>query len=323
MGPKFKIVSPERLQKLSEYLEGFAECYLLTGDFEALNKNLHKTAKAHKNIMLAFDYFILKGEELIKSAKRDTGFAYFLAVEEYLEQRENAIADTVTLFLRLAQYYFENDEEETGIYYLTKLCTDTVDNYEESLEIRKLTHIWDKYKHLVAGKVPESITTSEDIDPIMLEVESTDIKNILTLPKELLLPEISSYLSRKCGCGRHLNRLNKWEKTVYYVDHICIEINSDGFAGYLYYDGIQFRRVTEAVEAIKSPKMLDLLNRVQSKFPSQKVPKTIDAIQNQIEKMENNGIDFEDEDEAFYNEVQEELLDKLYEFIKLNQHRFR
>lgn len=66
--------------------------------------------------------------------------------------------DDVTYYLRNAQYYIEMGDLELGKSYLVKLCCETVDNYEESIGFRELTHVWDKYRHLVEGKVPASIS---------------------------------------------------------------------------------------------------------------------------------------------------------------------
>lgn len=318
----FKITGTEKLEKLTKELENIKINYLSDRDTEKLNKQLQKNAKNYRNIMYVFDLFIQQGEELIENGEKECGFAYFLAFEKYIEKDAECIADTVTLYLRLAQYYIEKDEEK-GILYLIKLCTETTDNYEESIKFRNLTDVWEKYKHLVAGKVPESVVTCSGVSPIAPENCSMKIADILSLPQEDLLTEISVHLNEMSGNGTCLNYLNKWEKIVYDADLLLTEVNSDGFSGYLYYNGNRFLNAVKAFEEIGSPKMLDLMSNVQNKFPSKKIPKSIESIQNKIDKMEEKDVDFEEEDEIFYNDVQEELLDKLYEFIMSNQKRFR
>ncbi len=319
----FKIAGTEKLEKLTKELENIKINYLSDRNAEKLNKQLQKNAKNYRNIMYVFDLFIQQGEELIKNGEKEGGFAYFLAFEKYIEKDAECIADTVTLYLRLAEFYFENGNLEKGIFYLTKLCTETTSNYEESIEFRELTDIWEKYKHLVAGKVPESKITSSGSSPIAPKNCSMKIADILSLPQEELLTEISVHLNEMSGNGTYLNYLNKWEKIVFDADLVLTEVNSDGFSGYLYYYGNRFSNAIKAFEEISSPKMLDLMTSVQNKFPSKKVPKSIESIQNKLDKMEEKEIDFEDEDEIFYNDAQEELLDKLYEFIMGNQKRFR
>ena len=318
-----KTTGVETLEKLTKELDNIKIKYLSDRDTENLNKQLQKAAKSYRNIMYVFDLFIKTGEELIENGEQECGFAYFLAFEKYIEKAAECIADTVTLYLRLAEYYLENNETEKGINYLIKLCTQTTDNYEESIEFRELTDVWEQYKHLVAGKVPESVVTNKGVDPVPPEKCSMKISDILSLPQDELLTEISIHLNEISGTGTCLNYLNKWEKLVFDADLVLTEVNSDGFSGYLYYYGNRFPNAVKAFQEINSQKMLDLMTSVQNKFPSKKIPKSIEAIQNKIDKMEEKGIDFEDEDESFYNDAQEELLDKLYEYIMSNQKKFR
>ncbi|MBE6801161.1 MAG: DUF4375 domain-containing protein [Ruminococcaceae bacterium] len=319
----FKFTGIEKLEKLTKQLEDIKTTYLTDRDIEKLNIQLQKIAKSHRNIMYVFDLFIQQGEELIENGEKKCGFAYFIAFEKYVENDCECVADTVTLYLRLAQYYLENNDTEKGINYLIKLCTETTSNYEESIEFRELTDIWERYKHLVAGKVPESVVTGSGISPIAPENCTMKISDILSLPQEELLTKFSSHLNEMSGNGTCLNYLNKWEKIVYDADLVLTEVNSDGFSGYLYYNGNRFPNAVKAFEEINSPKMLGLMTSVQNKFPSKKVPKSIESIQNKIDKMEEKDIDFEEEDEIFYNDAQNELLDKLYEFIMSNQKKFR
>lgn len=323
MKPKIVIIGVEHLQGLTKTLENIKECFLLDRDIKKLNYELQYIAKKYCNVKYAFDFFVKYGTELIEAGEKACGMAYFLAIEEYFQEEYDGTADTVYLYLRLAEYYLENNNTDKGVFYLTKLCTETTSNYEESIEFRELTDIWEKYKHFVAGKVPESKITIGGTSPIAPEKCSMKITDILTLPQEELLTEISIHLNEMSGNGAYLNYLNKWEKLVFDADLVLTQVNSDGFSGYLYYNGNRFANAIKAFEEIGSPKMLELMTSVQNKFPSKKIPKSIDAIQNKLDKMEEKEIDFEEEDEIFYNDAQEELLDKLYEFIMSNQKKFR
>lgn len=323
MKPKIVIIGVEKLQWLSDKLENTKKDFLSDRDIEKLNNKLRAMAKKYCNIKYAFDFFVKYGAELIEDGEKNGGMAYFLAIEEYFQQENDDTADTVTLYLRLAEYYFDNNNTEKGIIYLTKLCTETTTNYEESIEFRELTDIWERYKHFVAGKVPESKITINGASPIAPEKCSMKIADILTLPQEELLTEISTHLNEMSGNGTYLNHINKWEKIAFDIDLVLTEVNSGGFSGYLYYYGNRFTNAVKAFEEIDSPKMLELMTSVQNKFPFQKIPKSLESIQNKIDKMEEKEIDFENEDEIFYNDAQEELLDKLYEFIISNQKRFR
>lgn len=323
MKPRIVLIGVEHLQWLVKKLEITYQEFLSDRDIEKLNNELQGLAKKYCNTKYSFDFFVKYGAELIEDGEPACGIAYLLAIEPYFQDEYDGTADTIYLYLRLAEYYLENNETEKGINYLIKLCTETTSNYEESIEFRELTDIWGKYKHLVTGKVPESVVTNKGVVPVPPEKCSMKISDILSLTQEKLLTEISTHLNEMSANGTFLNYLNKWEKTVYDADLVLTEVNSDGFSGYLYYYGNRFLNAVKAFEEISSPKMLDLMSMVQNKFPSKKVPKSIEAIQNKIDKMEEKDIDFEDEDESFYSDAQEELLDKLYEFIMNNQKRFR
>ena len=319
----FKTTGIEKLEKLTKELENIKTAYLSDRNTDKLNKQLQKATKNYRNIMYAFDLFVRQGDELIENGEKECGFSYFLAFEKYIEKDCECIADSVTLYLRLAQYYFENNDTEKGVNYLIKLCTETTDNYEESIAFRELTGVWEKYKHFVSGKVPESKITIRGASPITPEKCSMKIADILILSQEELLTEISTHLNEMSGNGAYLNYLNKWEKLIFDADLVLSQVNSDGFSGYLYYNGNRFANAVKAFEVIESPKMVELMTKIQNKFPSKKIPKSLESIQNKIDKMEEKEINFEDEDEIFYTDSQEELIDKLYEFIISNQKRFR
>ncbi len=323
MEPRIVIIGVEHLQGLTKKLDNIKQSFLSDRDIEKLNQELKNTAEKYCNVQYSFDFFVKYGAELIENGEQVCGMAYLLSIEQYFQEEYDGTADTVYLYLRLAEHYLENGDIEKGIFYLTKLCTETTSNYEESIEFRELTDIWERYKHLVAGKVPESANRNGAISHIAPENCSMKIADILSLAQEELLTEFSLHLNEMSGNGTYLNYLNKWEKIVYDVDLILTEVNSDGFSGYLYYYGNRFYNAMKAFEEIGSPKMLDLMSSVQNKFPSKKVPKSIESIQNKLDKMEKIEIDFEEEDEIFYNDAQEELLDKLYEFIMSNQKKFR
>ena len=69
--------------------------------------------------------------------------------------------------------------------------------------------------------------------------------------------------------------------------------------------------------------MTALLDAVAAKFPRGKVPKSLDAIQNALEKLEDRGVDFEDQDDAYYNGAESEFLPKLQAWVLANKKHFR
>jgi|GEM_PF-5768848 len=265
------------------------------------------------------DYLInLAEEEYFSKGDYLAGLTIIKTVHKHFKN----VADDITIYLRMAEYYIESGDVEKGIEYLIKLCTETVTNYEEALGFRELTTVWDRYKHLVEGKVPPSKVYNSG-NPIPPEKCTMQIAEILNLSDDDLLSEISTHLNEMSANGEMLSCLNKWEKTIFYVDELCSEVNSGGFSNYLYYYGNHFEKAKASLEIIGAIKTYDMLNAIEEKFPRKKVPKNIDSIQNNLEKMEEKGICFELEDEKYYGEIEKELLTQLVIYIKENRKHFR
>ena len=232
------------------------------------------------------------------------------------------IPNETLVYLRLAEYYFENGESALGEKFLVKLCTETVDNYEESIKFNELTEVWNKYKHYVEGKVPPSVAVNGSV-ALAVEDCSMQIADIFNLDGQDLLAEISVHLSELSANGKELNKLNKWEKTVFYVDEFSEQVNADGISGYLYYYGNHFDKLIMAIEEINAKDCLFLTESIRNKFPRNTVPKNIDSIQNTLDKLEDKGIDFEAEEDMYLNKYENIIFEKLKEYILNNKKHFR
>ena len=53
------------------------------------------------------------------------------------------------------------------------------------------------------------------------------------------------------------------------------------------------------------------------------MPKNIDSIQHTLDKLEEKGIDFEAEDDMYFNEYENTIFEKLQEYILNNKKHFR
>lgn len=300
-------------------IEEIQEKYKEDKDTEKFANRLSSSALKYKKYFGTGDYLInLAEEEYYSKGDYLAGLSIIKVVHKHFKN----IADELTIYLRMAEYYIENGETEKGTEYLIKLCTETVDNYEESIGLRELTAVWEKYKHLVEGKVPPSKVYNSG-NPLPPEKCTMQIGDILNLSDDKLLNELSAHLSEMSANGEVLSRLNKWEKLVFYINELCEEVNSGGFSNYLYYCGNHFEKVKVSLETIDAEKTVELLNAVENKFPRKKVPKNIDSIQNNLDKMEEKGIDFETEDEQYYTSIEKELLNKLTAYILENKKHFR
>lgn len=299
-------------------IEGIKAQYQNTSSTEELTKSLHILAKEYRDFVGAGDYLLSLGEEYISNNDYLAGITYIKFVDEYY----GFVANTTLLNLRMAEYYIENNQTEKGIQHLINLCTE-VSNYEESIEFNELTAVWEKYKHLVKDKVPVSITVNSFSVPLKPEECSVMIDKIFSLPKSEIINELSTHLGELSANGSELNHLNKTEKVFYYIDELCSEVNSGGFESYLYYNGNHFQNVIDSLEIINAVEMLLLIKTIQSKFPKNKIPKSLSSIQNALDSLEENGIDFETEDSQFYEAQEKTLLVHLLEYVLENKSHFR
>ena len=290
----------------------FQEKYAQTGDPQELVSGIWRVScdrRCHPYV----DQLLMLGNSYIESGDTAAGIACMQAVKKFFPRFNNE-----TLYhLRMAQYHIENGDEASGRDCLLTLCR-RVGNYEESIEVNGLTPLWEKYKHLVQGLVAPSgrvIKTKAESD--------TRIHDILALPDDEILNELSTHLQELSEDGEKIQALNKWERTAYYVDELCMEVNSGGFEGYLYYHGTHFDKAYKALEQMGAAEMTALLDQVRAKFPRGRIPKAADSIQNTMDRMEEKGVDFEAEDDCYYGGAEKELLAKLTAYVRENGKHFR
>ncbi len=293
--------------------------YADSKDVERLKNDLRGLHKEYGECYGAGDYLLNIGESYIDSGDNTAGFAFIEVVAECFARVNNI----TLLCMRMAEYCIENGETENGKEYLIKLCT-KISNYEESIEFNCLTGVWKKYNFLVEGLIPPPVSiygpSSDCVLRPLPEDCSVQIEDILALPDSDILDELSVHLNELSADGQYIKFLNKWEKTVFFVDELCIRINSGGFEEYLSYSGTHFEKAYQAFEVTKDDVMLSIMDSVRAKFPKNKIPKSLNSIQNAIEK---NGIDFDDADSAFYSSGVNSLMSALTAFVKENKRNFR
>ncbi len=238
-----------------------------------------------------------------------------------LRSEAYGIANTTEHFMTLAEKYVNEERLEEAKACLILLC-ESCDNYEESIEFNELTEKWQKYRYLVENLVPPSVKFNSTV-PLLPEECTMQIKDILSLSDEEILPALSKHLSEISGGGEATDLLNKWESIVYYADELCVEVNSGGFDSYLYYHGLHFENALKALEAISAFDCLEILNCVKKKFPQKLIPKNEKALQDTIDSMEEKNINFEEEENLFYSKGEKELLKCLSSYVKENKKHFR
>ena len=271
-------------------------------------------------------FFIIHGNACIRRGDWEGGIACMKAAKESFPD----IFDYVPYYLRMAQYHIEKGETDAGVEFLLRMCREEK-NYSVYIKVNELTDVWEKYKSLFADRFPELLeeeqTVKEDIVyAVRLKTPAEcekPIAEILALPDDEILNELSIHLQELTGNGDVIQALNKWERTAYYVDELCMEVNSGGFEGYLYYHGAHFEKAYKALEQMGAGQMTALLDRVREKFPRNRIPKTADSIQNTLDRMEEKGVVFEAEDDCYYGGTERELLERLTAWVRNNEKRFR
>ena len=290
----------ETVHRFQKEFSDINQSYKTDLNLKEIENKLHKLARNYKKYVFVATYYVNYGDELIAKGEKEAGILYLQIATEVF----GAYADEITCFLRFAEYYIEKGEMEKGISYLIKLCCETTDNYEESIEFRELTHVWERYKTLVEGKVPASISINEKTTPLAPAECSMQIQEILNLPQDALLLELSTHLYELSGGGDYLNYLNKWERCVYYLDTLCVDINSDGIDFFVEYHGTHLSQTKKAMEELGIHNGVQLLEDIQ-------------------EKRKRHIEDFKTEEDFYYKFVEKDLLEGLYTYVINHKSRFR
>lgn len=290
------------------------------GDTEWLVKAIGDYYDRYKSIPSIGNTLHLLGAAYIQEGDRSAGITIF----NFLTEQNDYACNSMYLLMHMADYYFENGDTDKGIECLTRVCTSVAD-YEVSFALYGLTDIWKKYKHFVKGKVPASIPgSSSGKQPLLPSECSMKIAEIFTCSDNgIMLTDLSTHLHEMSANGEAMNYLNKWERTAYYTFELCNEVGSGGFDCYFNVCFQHFEKAYQAFSDISAESMIALMDRVREKFPRNKIPKTFDALVNALDKIEEKGMDFEDEDDAFYDREEKLLIDALLKYVVENKKHFR
>lgn len=320
---------PRLKQKLIDYenfrceYEHLKDQYSISKSTENLTVRIHHLSE-NPDYHQFNHFLIFLGNTYMESGDFEAGAACMKSVAAHFQ----GIYHYALIYLRMAQYHIEKGETEIGIGYLVQLCTEVRD-YKSQIVVNELTEVWEKYKHLLVGRIP-GLDVTEKLEPIAQAPQpltpdkcSQSNAQIFALSGADLLSALSAHIGEMTANGAVLNCLNKWERNFFYADEVCMEVNSGGWEGYLYYHGIHFAKACKAFEEIGAVQMVRLMERIQSQFPRGCIPKSEEAIQNVMDRMEEDGIDFDNEDEIYYSSAEKELLDHLSTYVRENQKHFR
>ena len=304
------------MENFIRLFEGAKRNYKKAKDVDALCASFENISQLYGEYFGIGDLLLGYGEERIAYDGDDVGYKIIRIVEKYFKVVENQ----TLLYIRLAEWEFENGDVEKGTAYLERLVS-KVDNYEESIEINGLSAVWSKYKANLT--LPKSIHFMKK-SPSPPDECTLCIEEIMKLPQDdALLSELSTHLNELCGYGEQINILSEPEQTVFYINEFIEDVNSDGISHYLYYRGDHFRELFSSVIEVNCSSCLTLLNMISKKFPRGKIPSNIDKIQNRLEDMEDRGIDFEAEERIYYEQVETELVKILLSYVVNHTDSFR
>lgn len=222
--------------------------------------------------------------------------------------------------MRLAENEFIQENEEKGIEYLTHVCENEASNYVEAINFRELTDVWDKYKKYVEGKVRVSAELLGKTGKTPDECVKTIGDILSNLNENGLLADLSYHINEICGDGEELTSLNKWERNFLYIDTLWSEVNSGGFDSYLSSYGNYFDRTVKAAQAMGIDELAELMEKVKAIFPKERIPKSVEQIENVIMKKD---LDFEELDGEFYNKMNQIISEKMMRYVMKNRKRFR
>ncbi len=304
------------MENFIKLFEGAKRNFKKTKNADALCASLENISELYREYFGIGDLLLQYGEDLIDSEGNDVGFEIVRIVEKHFK----VVANQTLLCIRLAEWEFENGDAEKGKAYLEHLVS-KVDNYEESIEINGLSAVWSKYKANLT--LPKSIHFMKK-SPLSPDECTLCIEEIMKLPQDdALLSELSTHLNELCAYGEQINILSEPERTVFYINEFIEDVNSDGISHYLYYRADHFRELFASVIKVNCSKCLTLLHMIANKFPRGKISSNIEKLQNHLEGMENHGVDFEAEEQIYYEQVETELVKTLLSYIMNHTDSFR
>ncbi len=224
--------------------------------------------------------------------------------------------DQMTIYLRKAQFFIESGHIEKGCEFLIKVSKWS-DNYEEGLEWRNLTDVWEKYRYLVKEQIEPSYNSTYKT--------SMKIEDILkTKDKNELVGNLSIHINELCGFGEDMTGINQYERIVYDVCNLDEEVHSGGFYSYFYSSNDyikRYKQLKKALNTIGARKTINLLEQIEKRFPKGRMPIKLEYRQRILDEMEENEIDFDDFDEIFC-EYEENITELAYDYILKNKNRF-
>ena len=304
---------------LEQFIKLFEETkrnYIKTKDADALCASLENISELYGEYRGIGDLLLQYGEDIIDSEGADIGFEIIRIVEKYFK----TVANQTLLCIRLAEWEFECGNAEKGKEYLERLVS-KVDNYEESIEVNGLTDIWNKYKANLT--LPKSIRLMKR-SPLSPDECTICIEEILKLPQDdTLISELSTHLNELCGYGEKINIFSEAEQTVFYINEFIEDINSDGISHYLYYRGNHFQELFASVKKVNCASCRTLLDMIAGKFPHSKISSDIEKIKTHLECMEDHGVDFDAEEQIYYEQVEAELTKALLSYVANHADDFR
>ena len=306
-------------EKFENEFEKIKQAYEDTKDEKLARADLQKLASEYRSHYGACLVFLEYGKEIFDRGEIEYGFKILqIGMNTFKE-----VPRDTGIYLRFVQYNMEHNQEGKAEEYLLKICNE-ISNYDESIEWSGMSTIWEKYKYLVDGKVPLPLSQRQPVAKTPDKC-TKQIGDILQLPKDELLNELSEHLGEMSCYGEEITYLNKWEKIIFDADNLLTGVGADGVDSWLLSYGHRMEQTKKALLAIEAKKAFRFLEEIEKRFPRGKVPKSCERIEAILDKMLDNDEDFEEEESRYYYDadVEAELIEGMYQFVVENKKRFR
>jgi len=297
--------------------------YLSTKNLPEFEEKLREIAREYFDIDTINLIYFECAQTLSEMHDDDAEIMIYRIMEQELKYYS---INEMDMYLKSAHYYFTRGDEVQGREWLFKLCREDClpTNYEEAMEWRKLTELWDKYGHYLDGKIPPSVPSFQKAAAIAPEDCTLQITDIFAQKEDDLLLNLSNHLYEMSGQGDSMNYLNKWERVFFDVDNMVTDIGSDGIPHFLTSHGHRFTQTRRALEIVGAEKALQLIDMIAAYFPKGKVPKSDEKREMIVNDIMDSEESF-DAAEAFYENqnIECELVDAEYRFALANKNKFR
>ena len=134
---------------------------------------------------------------------------------------------------------------------------------------------------------------------------------------------LDNYISGLCDYGESIEKLNEHQKIFFYNQTIEREVNNGGFNQFYYNSSGDYAHETvESLKGIGAEKTAQIVNKANSQFPNNIVPKDRDERQDVLDQIENKANDNWEKLDVDFCKYEEDLNTLNMGYIKKHSEHF-